>query len=60
MCKEYMYENRVYINDSYVTFNIIELDSTGIPFLVSNSANRRYFVSPLRASHFSISAECSV
>lgn len=28
MCKEYMYENRVYINDSYVTFNIIELDRT--------------------------------
>ncbi len=26
MCKEYMYENRVYINYEYVTFNIIELD----------------------------------
>ncbi len=26
MCNEYMYENRVYINDGYVTFNIIEID----------------------------------
>lgn len=26
MCKEYMYENRVCINDTYVTFNIIAID----------------------------------
>lgn len=26
MCKEFMYENTVFINDTYVTFNIIELD----------------------------------
>ncbi len=26
MCKEFMYENTVFINDCYVTFNIIELD----------------------------------
>lgn len=26
MCKEYMYENKVYINDTYVTFNIIAID----------------------------------
>ncbi len=26
MCKEFMYENTVFINDGYVTFNIIELD----------------------------------
>ncbi len=26
MCKEFMYENKVFINDCYVTFNIIELD----------------------------------
>ena len=26
MCKEYMYENRVFINDNYVTFNIIDLN----------------------------------
>ncbi len=27
MCKEFMYENTVFINDCYVTFNIIELDT---------------------------------
>lgn len=26
MCKEFMYENAVFINDCYVTFNIIEFD----------------------------------
>lgn len=26
MCKEYMYENKVYINDTYITFNIIAID----------------------------------
>lgn len=26
MCNEYMYENRTFINDVYITFNIIELD----------------------------------
>ena len=26
MCKEFMYETKVFINDFYVTFNIIELD----------------------------------
>ena len=26
MCKEFMYENKVFINDSYVTFNIIEVN----------------------------------
>ena len=26
MCKEFMYENKVFINDCYVTFNIIELN----------------------------------
>ncbi len=26
MCKEFMYENAVFIDDTYVTFNIIELD----------------------------------
>ena len=26
MCKEYMYENKVYINDRYITFNIIDLN----------------------------------
>lgn len=26
MCKEFMYENKAFINDCYVTFNIIELN----------------------------------
>ena len=26
MCKEFMYENIVFINDCYITFNIIELN----------------------------------
>ena len=26
MCKEFMYENKVYINDRYITFNIIDLN----------------------------------
>lgn len=26
MCKEFMFENMVYINDTYITFNIIDLN----------------------------------
>ncbi len=26
MCREFMHENKVYINDNYVTFNIIDLN----------------------------------
>lgn len=41
MCKEYMYENRVYINDSYVTFNIIELNKPAetVTVNISNSGH---------------------
>ncbi len=43
MCKEFMYENTVFINDTYVTFNIIELDRNAgkITVNISNSGHHK-------------------
>lgn len=44
MCKEFMHENKVFINDGYVTFNIIELDK----------ATRKVTVNITQTGHHSI------
>lgn len=41
MCKEFMYENKVFINDTYVTFNIIAIDKANgtITVNINNSGH---------------------
>lgn len=41
MCQEFMYENKVYINDGYVIFNIIDIDRTagGITVNINNQGH---------------------